>query len=518
MPVKHRPLTLIILDGFGFRETDKYNAIRTAKTPHWDRIWRDYPHTLIDASGHAVGLPNGQMGNSEVGHMNIGAGRVIYQDFTRIEKAIAEGDFFKEPVLLNSLAQTKQTGKAVHIMGLLSAGGVHSHEAHLHAAVKLAAEQHLQHIYVHAFLDGRDTPPQSALASIQALEALFETLKVGQFASITGRYYAMDRDQRWERTQACYDLLTLGQTHFYAANAEHALTAAYTRGETDEFVKPTAIAKDQAHAITINDGDVVIFMNYRSDRARQLTRAFTDPNFKGFARQQFPQVDFISLTQYADDINAKVIYPPQLVHDSLGEHLAKLGLRQLRIAETEKYAHVTFFFNGGMERVFTGEERILVPSPKIATYDLQPAMSAPELTQQLIATINSQRYDVIICNYANPDMVGHTGDFTATVEAIETIDDCLGKVLHALHIVGGEAIITADHGNAECMYDEATQQPHTAHTSDLVPFVYIGRPATINITDGGVLADVAPTMLGIMGLAKPAAMTGRELLEVVHKE
>lgn len=514
MPLSHRPITLIILDGFGHRDTADYNAIRNANMPNWQRFWQNCPHTLIDGSGHAVGLPDGQMGNSEVGHMNIGAGRVIYQDLTRIDQAINSGGFFHEPVLVQALQTAQQQQKAVHILGLLSAGGVHSHEAHLQAAVQLAAKHNIKKIYLHAFLDGRDTPPQSAHASIKAMQQLFTQLGVGQFASIIGRYYAMDRDQRWQRTQACYDLLTTGQAEYQAATAEQGLTAAYERGETDEFVKPTLIQTNDISAVTVQDGDVVLFMNYRSDRARQLTRAFTEPNFSGFVRHKIPQVNFITLTQYAEDINAPVIYPPQHIQDSLGEYVAKLGLKQLRIAETEKYAHVTFFFNGGAEHVFPGEDRILVPSPKVATYDLQPAMSAIELTKQLIEAIHSQRYDLIVCNYANPDMLGHTGNFSATVAALEVIDHCLGEIVTALQTVGGEAIITADHGNAECMYDETTQQPHTAHTSDLVPFVYIGRPAEITHTTGGVLADIAPTLLTLLGIQQPSLMTGKSLLRV----
>lgn len=501
-------MLLLVLDGFGYREQQEHNAIAAAKMPVWHELWMNNPHTLLEGSGHSVGLPYGQMGNSEVGHLTMGAGRTVYQDFTRIEQAIEEGTFFSNKVLINAIEKAKRHHKAVHILGLLSPGGVHSHEDHIHAAIELASMLDQQKLYVHAFLDGRDTPPQSALASLESLDKELKQLAHGKIASIVGRYYAMDRDKRWERIQAAYDLLTLGKAEYQADNAEQALAMAYERGENDEFVKPTTI-KD---FVPIQDGDVVIFINYRADRARQLTRAFIEPNFDFFPRSVVPQLaEFVSLTQYAKDIPTTIAFPPQSLEDVLGDYVAKQGLTQLRIAETEKYAHVTFFFNGGIERLSEGEERILVPSAKVATYDLKPEMSAPEVTEKLVDAIKNQKYDLIICNYANPDMVGHTGNFKATVQALEVIDTCLGKIFSALKEVDGEMLITADHGNAECMFDEKTNQPHTAHTSDPVPFVYVGRSAKI-AKENGTLADIAPTILYLMNLPKPVAMTGQSLV------
>lgn len=501
-------MLLLVLDGFGYREQHNHNAIAAAKMPVWHDLWTNYPHTLLEASGHAVGLPYGQMGNSEVGHLTMGAGRTVYQDFTRIEQAIDEGTFFSNKVLIGAIEKAKRHNKAVHIMGLLSPGGVHSHEDHIHAAIELASILDQQKLYVHAFLDGRDTPPQSAMTSLQSLDKELQQLAHGKIASIVGRYYAMDRDKRWERIQAAYDLLTLGKTDYHAENAEQALQMAYARGETDEFVKPTTMND----FVPIEDGDVVIFINYRADRARQLTRAFIDPGFNFFTRQVVPKLaEFVSLTEYAKDINTSIAFPPQTLEDVLGDYVAKQGLTQLRIAETEKYAHVTFFFNGGIERLSKGEERILVPSAKVATYDLQPEMSAPEVTEKLVEAIKQQQFDLIICNFANPDMIGHTGDFAATVKALEVIDACLGKIVSALQEVNGEMIITADHGNAECMFDEKTNQPHTAHTSDPVPMIYMGRSAQIS-RENGTLADIAPTILYLMNLSKPSAMTGQSLV------
>lgn len=513
MSQAHLPLVLMILDGWGYREDVQDNAIANAHLPHWQALWQQYPHTLICGSGLEVGLPNGQMGNSEVGHLNIGAGRVVYQDFTRIEQALENGDFFANPVLTAAVKLAALNNKAVHILGLLSPGGVHSHERHIHAMAQMAATQGVEKLYLHAFLDGRDTPPQSAMPSLQAMEQKFLSLGCGRIASIIGRYYAMDRDQRWERVQPAYELLTQAQAAYGASSATEALQMAYARGETDEFVQATVIAAEQDSAI-MADGDVIIFMNYRSDRARELTRAFTNPDFNYFPRQKLLKLgQFVTLTQYAADINATVAYPPQKLNNVLGAYLAEQGLKQLRIAETEKYAHVTFFFNGGVEQPYLGEERILIPSSKVATYDLKPEMSAYELTEQLITAIESQQYAVIICNYANPDMVGHTGNFQAAVTAVEVIDTCLGKVISALQAVGGEAIITADHGNAECMRDQQTGQPHTAHTSEPVPFIYIGRPATV-VSSAGTLADVAPTMLYLLNLPQPNEMTGKILVNL----
>lgn len=507
-----KPLVLMILDGWGYREESRYNAILNAKTPTWDELWNKYPHTLVAGSGNAVGLPQNQMGNSEVGHLTMGAGRTVYQEYTRIDKAIDDGEFFSNPVLIDATQKVRDTNKALHILGLLSPGGVHSHELQIHAMVELAAQQNLEKVYVHAFLDGRDTPPQSAMASLDALESKLKKFEHGKIVSIIGRYYAMDRDQRWERVQKAFDLLTQGKADYQASTAIKGLQLAYERGETDEFVKPTVIHEPDQKPIIIEDGDVVVFMNYRADRARQLTRAFTDLDFTGFQRKVLPKLaNFITLTQYAADIKARIAFPTQTLNNVLGKYISDLDLKQLRIAETEKYAHVTFFFNGGQETPFPGEERILVPSQKVATYDLKPEMSAPEITDQLIKAIHGKKYDLIICNFANPDMVGHTGNFAATVQAIEVIDKCIKQIVASLKEVGGELIITADHGNAENMYDETIQQPLTSHTTDPVPFLYVGRPATINPGEE-TLADIAPTMLYIMGLAKPEEMTGKSLI------
>ncbi len=515
MPTQPRPLALIILDGWGYREQTDANAIAAAKKPNWDTLWQHYPHQLISGSGRCVGLPEGQMGNSEVGHLNMGAGRTVHQDLTRIDAAIADGTFFSNPILKKAVDSAAQARKAIHILGLLSSGGVHSHEKHLITLLELAAKHHAPQVYIHVFLDGRDTPPRSALASLEMLNARCQTLHCGQIVSMIGRYYAMDRDKRWERTQKAYDLLTLGQADYHAPDAISALKLAYERGENDEFVKATSIHAANAAPITINEGDTVIFMNFRADRARQITHALIDTHFNGFTRQRHPQLSaFVTLTEYDKTFNVPVAFPPEPLNNILAEYLSHLGLHQLRIAETEKYAHVTFFFNGGIEKPYPGEDRILIPSPKVATYDLQPEMSAPELTDRLVSEIKKRYYDVIICNFANPDMVGHTGNFAATVKAIETIDSCIGKITQALSLVGGEALFTSDHGNAELMFDEKTGQPHTAHTSELVPLIYFGRKATA-VKVKGILSDIAPTMLYLMGLQKPEEMTGKALFQLL---
>ncbi len=513
LPLPHSPFVLIVLDGWGYREDTQYNAIAAAHAPFWHKLWNHYPHTLLDASGLAVGLPKGQMGNSEVGHLHIGAGRLVSQDLTRIDLAIDSGDFYRNPVFTQTVDQLIKTQHSLHIFGLLSPGGVHSHQRHIQALVKLAAERGLRKIYLHAFLDGRDTPPKSAEASLEALEKTFQAEGCGQIASITGRYYAMDRDTRWERTARAYDLLAAGDTTFHAASALAGLHQAYARGENDEFVQPTAIYP-QDHPLIVQDGDAVVFMNFRADRARQLTRAFTDPNFEGFPRKRVPKLShFVTLTQYAADIPAEVAYTPISLKNNLGEYISHLGLTQLRIAETEKYAHVTFFFNGGEEKLYPGEVRDLIPSPKVATYDLHPEMSAYPLATRLVKEIQQGKFALIVCNFANPDMVGHTGDFQATVKAIEVIDHCLKQVITALQEGGGEALITADHGNAEFMYDPNTQQPHTAHTTNLVPIIYVGRKAKPTTAEGS-LQDVAPTLLQLMGLPQPAEMTGKNLFNL----
>ena len=511
MSAHPKPVALIILDGWGYSEDPEYNAILGARKPHWDRLWQSCPHTLIRTSGNYVGLPPDQMGNSEVGHLNLGAGRVVYQEFTRISEAIRNGSFYENRTLTLAVDAALARGKAVHILGLLSPGGVHSHEDHIHAMVQLAVQRGAR-LYLHAFFDGRDTPPKSAAASIQAMESLFSRIGGGRFASVIGRYYAMDRDHRWPRIQKCYDLITQGAAQYCAPSAMAALEQAYARGETDEFVQATAILEN-GEPVRMEDGDAVVFMNYRSDRARQITRALIEPHFDGFHRAAWPRLSaFVTLTEYNKDFHVPVAFPPERLTNTFGEYVAQLGLRQLRIAETEKYAHVTFFFNGGVETPFPGEDRVLVPSPKVATYDLQPQMSAPEVADKLIEAIQSGRYDTIICNFANTDMVGHTGHYEAAVEAVEAVDACLGRVIEAIRRVGGEALITADHGNAEKMRDDSTGQAHTAHTSNLVPLIYIGRPG--ELAAAGSLADVAPTMLMLMGLPQPAEMRGHSLVRL----
>lgn len=516
MPSRVKPAVLLIMDGWGYSEDTRSNAIMAADTPVWDRLWARCPHTLINTSGAEVGLPDGQMGNSEVGHLNLGAGRVVYQEFTRVSRSVRTGSFFTNRTLVDAVDRVIAGEKAVHIFGLLSPGGVHSHEEHIHAMAKLAVERGAERVYVHAFLDGRDMPPKSAAASLQAMNRVFTELGKGRIASVIGRFYAMDRDNRWDRVQQAYEMLVLGQAGFTATDAELALQQAYERDEADEFVKATCIVPPGEKPVTIEDGDAVLFMNYRSDRARQLTRAFIDPAFDGFERARVPRLSsFVSLTEYNKDFDIPVAFPPERLENVFGEYISKQGLRQLRLAETEKYAHVTFFFNGGREQVFEGEDRILIPSPKVNTYDLKPEMSAPQVTDALVDAIKSGKYDAIICNYANSDMVGHTGKFTAAVAAIEALDRCLGRVVDALEQAGGEMLITADHGNAEQMEDVVNDQPHTAHTQNPVPLVYVGRPG--RLAGNGALCDIAPTLLTLMGLAVPSEMRGHNLLETTEQ-
>lgn len=507
------PVCLLILDGFGYREEMSDNAIAQAKKPNWDALWENFPHTLINASDHYVGLPDGQMGNSEVGHLNIGAGRVVFQDFERINNSIASGEFFEHTELKSALLNIRSNNKALHIFGLLSNGGVHSHQDHIHAMVQMAANLDLNKVYIHAFLDGRDTPPVSAAPYIEALEQQCKVLGVGKIVSISGRFYGMDRDKRWPRVEAAYKLFTEGVGEFIAETAAAGLQDAYTRGENDEFVKTTAIRRAGEAPIRLEDGDLVVFMNFRSDRTRQLTHALLAEEFDGFHRRHVPKLaGYFTLTMYDKrETKATAIFPPQEVCNTFGEYLAALGLTQLRIAETEKYPHVTFFFNGGEEKVFAGEDRILVPSPQVETYDLQPEMSAFEVTERLEKAILSKKYNAIICNYANCDMVGHSGNLKATTAAVETLDACIGRVVNAMQSIGGEVLITADHGNAELMYDAENKQPHTQHTTNLVPLVYIGRNATLN--NGGALSDLAPSLLHIMGLTPPSEMTGKNLVQ-----
>ncbi len=512
MTAQKRPILLTILDGWGYTEETQGNAIAAANTPVWDKLFNNNPHTFINASGPSVGLPAGQMGNSEVGHLNLGAGRVVYQEFTRIERAIDSGQFFTNQTLTDAVDIAIGKDSAVHVFGLMSPGGVHSHESHILAMVKLAVERGAKNVFVHAFLDGRDTAPKSAAATIQRMEAGMAEIGGGSIATMIGRFYAMDRDYRWDRVQAAYDLLTQGKGEFRADDAMSGLEMAYARGETDEFVQSTAIAKDGEEPNYIKDDDVVIFMNFRSDRARQLTRAFIAEDFDDFVRAATPKLaTFCSLAEYNKDFYyVPVAFPPERYTNVFGEYISKLGLTQLRIAETEKYAHVTFFFNGGAEAAYSGEDRILIQSPKVKTYDMQPEMSAGELTDRLVEAIESGQYDAIICNYANPDMVGHTGKLDAAVEAIEALDKCLGRVEEAVKKADGEWLVTADHGNAEQMFDLETGQPHTAHTSNLVPLIYIGRDAEIE--DNGALCDVTPTMLALLGVDQPAEMTGHSLV------
>jgi len=458
-----------------------------------------------------VGLPKGQMGNSEVGHMHMGAGRIIKQDYVRINQAIADGSFAQNPILLAGIEKAIKHDKHIHVLGLLSPGGVHSHEQHIHALAELVAQCGGKQLLLHAILDGRDTPPRSAAASLKAIQKKLSALDCGHIASIMGRYYAMDRDERWQRTQLAYALLTTGQTDYIADDPLQALAMAYAREESDEFVKPTITCQDSP---AIADGDLLIFMNFRSDRARQLTRAFTASNFTGFQRKQRPELaEVITLTQYAADINAQVVFPPRSLANSFGEYIAGLGLSQLRIAETEKYAHVTFFFNAGIENAFAGEDRKLIPSPQVNTYDLQPEMSAEAITEQLLNALSQKHYAAMICNFANADMVGHSGNFAATLKAVEYLDACLGRLRQAAQQAGIDMLITADHGNAERMYDPTTGQAHTAHTPEPVPFIYLGRNAHM-VKRKGSLVDIAPTMLYLMGLAIPEEMTGQPLVQL----
>jgi len=506
--MKITPVLLLILDGFGYREDPDNNAVLHANKPNWDKLWNSYPHTLINASELHVGLPHGQMGNSEVGHLNIGAGRIVYQDLTKVDVAIEDGSFYTNPALTEAIAAAKKNDSTLHILGLLSPGGVHSHESHIHAMLELAARAGLKKIAIHAFLDGRDTPPRSATQSLSALQAKCEQLGVGRIASICGRFFVMDRDNRWERVQIAYDMLTQGKAAFNTDSASEGLELAYARSENDEFVQATIIGE----AMPMQDGDAVIFMNFRADRAREITRTLTNEKFDGFERACFPKLaNFTTLTSYGEEFNLPTAYAPTSIHNGLGEYLGKLGLHQLRIAETEKYAHVTYFMNGGIEQPNPGEDRILVPSPRVETYDLQPEMSAPEVTDKLEEAIRSKKYQTILCNYANGDMVGHSGNMDAAVQALEALDSCIGRVVSAMLENGGEVIITADHGNAEQMLDRSTHQAHTAHTLNPVPLIYIGRKA--NIASTGALQDIAPTLLAMMGVPQPEEMTGKSLVE-----
>ncbi|QDH68851.1 2,3-bisphosphoglycerate-independent phosphoglycerate mutase [Marilutibacter alkalisoli] len=503
-----RPVVLLILDGWGHRDDPADNALAAAHLPNWDALLAAAPHTLIHTEGRHVGLPDGQMGNSEVGHMNLGAGRIVYQDLTRIDAAIEDGSFEKNAELLAACAAAKAGGGTLHLMGLLSPGGVHSHELHLLAMIELARREGVPKVAVHGFLDGRDTPPRSAAASIRALQAACEAAGNARIASLGGRYYAMDRDKRWDRVRKAWDAIVEATGQYRAPDAAAALAEAYARDENDEFVTPTVIGD----GAPVHDGDAVVFMNFRADRARQLSAAFVAPGFDGFDVRRPALSRFVCLSEYDASLPAPVAFPPEDLRNTLGEVLEKNGMAQLRIAETEKYAHVTFFFSGGRELPYAGEERILIPSPQVATYDLQPEMSCPELTAKLVDAIRSSRFDIVICNIANPDMVGHTGVFEAAVKAAEAVDTAIGSIRAAVHEAGGALLVTADHGNLEMMRDPETGQPHTAHTVGPVPFAYDG-PRKATLRSGGALRDVAPTILDLLGLPKPDEMSGQSLLE-----
>ena len=507
--ITKRPTVLMILDGFGLREETEGNAVALGRTPNIDRLMAECPFVQASASGLDVGLPDGQMGNSEVGHLNIGAGRIVYQDLTKITKAIEDGDFFENPALLAACERAKT--HALHIFGLLSDGGVHSHNTHLYALLELAKRQGLSRVYVHPFLDGRDTSPTSGLGYLTELEAECERIGAGRVVSLSGRYYAMDRDKRWERIDRAYRSLTAGEGH-PAADLCSALAASYEAGVTDEFVEPVVLTDGDGRPVgTVQSGDAVVFFNFRPDRAREITRAFVDPDFAEFPHERPEDLLYVCFTEYdATMPNVRIAFPKESPKNTLGEYVSGLGLRQLRLAETEKYAHVTFFFNGGVEEPNPGEDRILVPSPKVATYDLQPEMSAPEVCEKLVAAIESGVYDLIIINFANPDMVGHTGVLSAAVKAVETVDACTGRAAEAVLRAGGQLLILADHGNCEVMVNP-DGSPMTAHTTNPVPLILVGG-GTHRLASGGRLCDIAPTLLSMMGLPVPKEMTGRSLL------
>ena len=503
-----KPTLLAILDGFGLTNHVEGNAVAAANTPNIDKYVEMYPHTKIGASGMAVGLPDGQMGNSEVGHLNIGAGRIVYQSLTKITKSINDGDFFTNPALVKAVNNVKNNGGALHLMGLLSPGGVHSHIDHLKGLIDLAKKNDIKEVYVHGFLDGRDVAPASALEYIAEIENYMNEVGVGKIATLSGRYYAMDRDNRWERVELAYNAMVLGEGE-KASSAVEAMENSYHDNKSDEFVLPVVVNENGK----IKNGDSVVFFNFRPDRAREITRAINDKEFSGFKRETLDLV-FVTMTQYDKTLEGvEVAYRPQAITNTLGEYVASKGLNQLRIAETEKYAHVTFFFNGGVEKENDGEDRALIASPKVATYDLKPEMSAPEVTEELINRLDSGKYDMVILNFANPDMVGHTGVFEAAKKAIEAVDECLGKVVDKVLELDGTVFITADHGNAETMIDYSNGAPFTAHTTDPVPFVWVSNEAEGKGLKDGKLADIAPTMLEVMGLEAPAEMTGESLIQ-----
>ncbi|MFR4171978.1 MAG: 2,3-bisphosphoglycerate-independent phosphoglycerate mutase [Lachnospiraceae bacterium] len=507
-----KPTVLMILDGYGLNDRVEGNAIKQANTPVMDKLMAEYPYVKGLASGMAVGLPEGQMGNSEVGHLNMGAGRIVYQELTRITKEIQDGDFFKNEALLHAVKNAKENGSALHLFGLLSDGGVHSHITHLFGLLELAKKEGLEKVYVHCFLDGRDTPPQSGKGYVQELTDKLAELGVGKIATVMGRYYAMDRDNRWDRVERAYNAITKG----LGVSAESGVAAvqnSYNNGKNDEFVEPAVVMENGKPVATVQDGDSVIFFNFRPDRAREITRAFCCDDFDGFVREKRIQTTYVCFTDYDETIpNKEVAFHKVAITNTFGEFLAAHGLKQARIAETEKYAHVTFFFNGGVEEPNEGEDRILVKSPKVATYDLKPEMSAPEVCEKLVGAIKSQKYDVIIINFANPDMVGHTGVQKAAIQAIEVVDGCVGKAVDAIKEVNGQLFICADHGNAEQLIDYETGAPFTAHTTNPVPFILVNADPSYTLREGGCLADIAPTLIELMGMEQPKEMTGKSLL------
>ena len=507
-----KPTVLMILDGYGLNDKETGNAVLEGKTPVMDQLMAECPFVKGNASGLAVGLPDGQMGNSEVGHLNMGAGRIVYQDLTKITKAIQDGDFFENKALLSACENAKKNDSALHMYGLVSDGGVHSHNTHIYGLLELAKRQGLKKVYVHCFLDGRDTPPASGKEYVEELVAKMEEIGVGEVATVMGRYYAMDRDNRWERVEKAYRAMVYGEGE-QAASGPEGIQNSYDKDTTDEFVLPTVVIKDGAPVATIKDNDSIIFFNFRPDRAREITRTFCDDGFTGFEREKRIETTYVCFTEYDVTIpNKQVAFVKEEITNTFGEFLAKNGLRQARLAETEKYAHVTFFFNGGVEEPNEGEDRILVNSPKVATYDLKPEMSAYEVCDKLTEAIKSGDYDVIIINFANPDMVGHTGVESAAIKAIEAVDECVGKAVEAVKEVGGQMFICADHGNAEQLIDDETGEPFTAHTTNPVPFILVNADPSYKLREGGCLADIAPTLIEMMGLTQPAEMTGKSLI------
>jgi 2,3-bisphosphoglycerate-independent phosphoglycerate mutase len=505
-----RPIVLIVLDGFGVRDDGADNAIALARTPNLDRFFATYPHTTLAASEMRVGLPDGQMGNSEVGHLNMGAGRVVYMDSTRITKAVRGGEIERNAVLVEAMDRVREQG-ALHLLGLVSDGGVHSYQEHLEGLLRMAKRRGLPRVFVHAFLDGRDTPPASGAGYLEKLLRFLSDLGGGALATVSGRYYAMDRDRRWERTERAWRALVMGEGQ-RATDPLAAVRASYERGVTDEFVEPVVIeGADGRPVATVRDGDSALFFNFRADRARQLTAALALPAFEGFPRPVLPRLHFVCMTEYDATFGLPVASPPEKLTGILADVMAAHHLHNLRIAETEKYAHVTYFFNGGSEQPWPGEDRVLIPSAKVATYDLQPEMSASEITEALLQQLAQGRHDVVVGNFANPDMVGHTGVLPAAVRAVEVVDGCLGRIAEAVLARGGALLITADHGNCEVMRDPVTGQPHTAHTTLPVPFLLVQEGARGSLRDGGALEDVAPTILGLLGITPPSEMTGRDL-------